>query len=90
LYEGIALCEKYSDAEFLIRGYSILEDIYIKLNDNNKLEEIYLILIKIFKDADLVKVLSIYIKLSLLYIEMGKYDKSKEILYEAKNVQKLL
>ncbi len=90
LYEGIALCEKYCDTEFLIIGYSILEDIYIKLNDNNKLEEIYLILIEIFKDIDLVKVLGIYIKLSLLYMDMGKYDKSKEILYEANNVQKLL
>ncbi|HBA04507.1 MAG TPA: hypothetical protein DCW51_11510 [Clostridium sp.] len=90
LYEGIALCDKYSDAEFLIRGYSILEDIYIKLNDNNKLEEMYLILIKIFKDIDLIKVLGIYIKLSLLYMDIGKYDKSKEILHEANNVQKLL
>lgn len=90
LYEGIALCEKYSNIEFLIRGYSILEDIYIKLNDNNKLEEIYLILIEIFKDIDLVKVLGIYIKLSLLYMDMGKYGNSKEILYEANNVQKLL
>jgi len=64
-----------------------LEDIYIKLNDNNKLEEIYLILIKIFKDADLANILNIYIKLSLLYIEMEKYDNSKEILYEAKNLK---
>jgi len=87
LYEGIALSEKYSNIEFLIRGYSILEDIYIKLNDNNKLEEIYLILIKIFKDADLANILNIYIKLSLLYIEMEKYDNSKEILYEAKNLK---
>gem|GEM_PF-6891668 len=67
-----------------------MEDIYIKLNDNNKLEEIYLILIEIFKDIDLVKVLGIYIKLSLLYMDMGKYGNSKEILYEANNVQKLL
>ncbi len=87
LYEGIALCEKYSNIEFLIKGYCILEDIYIKLNDNNKLEEIYLILIEILKDIDLVNVLGIYIKLSLLYIEMGKYDKSKEFLHEANNVQ---
>lgn len=86
LYEGIALSEKYSDSEFLIRGYSILEDIYIKLNDKNKLEEIYLKLIEIFKDSDLVKALGIYIKLSLLYMEMNEYYKSKEILQEAKNL----
>ncbi|HBL05698.1 MAG TPA: hypothetical protein DDZ33_01905 [Clostridium sp.] len=90
LYEGIALSEKYSDAEFLIRGYSILEDIYIELNDNNKLEEIYLILVEILEDIDLNKVLGIYIKLSLLYMDMGKHDKSKEILHKANNVQKLL
>ncbi|HAR84893.1 MAG TPA: hypothetical protein DCR69_04110 [Clostridium sp.] len=90
LYEGIGLSEKYSDAEFLIRGYSTLEDIYIKLNSKNKLEEIYLVLVEILKDIDLVKVLGIYIKLSLLYMDMGKYDKSKEILHEANNVQKLL
>ncbi len=90
LYEGIALSEKYSNIEFLIRGYSILEDIYIKLNDNNKLEEIYLILVEILKDIDLVKVLGIYIKLSLLYMDMGKYDKSKEFLHEANNVQIIL
>ncbi len=89
LYEGIALSEKYSDAEFLIRGYSILEDIYIELNDNNKLEEIYLILVEILEDIDLNKVLGIYIKLSLLYMDMGKHDKSKEILHKANNVQKL-
>jgi HTH-type transcriptional regulator, quorum sensing regulator NprR len=87
LYEGIALSEKYSDSEFLIRGYYILEDIYIKLNDKNKLEEIYLKLIEIFKDSDLVKALGIYIKLSLLYMEMNEYYKSKEILQEAKNLQ---
>ncbi len=90
LYEGIALSEKYSDAEFLIRGYCILEDIYIKLNDKNKLEEIYLILVEILKDLDLIKLLGIYIKLSILYIEMGCFDKSKEILCEAENIQKLL
>ncbi len=90
LYEGIALSEKYSNIEFLIRGYSILEDIYIKLNDKNKLEEIYLVLVEILKEIDVVKVLGIYIKLSLLYMDIGKYDKSKEILYEANNVQKLL
>ncbi|MEW8994011.1 helix-turn-helix domain-containing protein [Clostridium sp.] len=87
LYESIALSEKYSDMEFTIKGYLVLEDIYINLNDKNKLEEIYLILVEILKDVDLIKVLDIYIKLSLLYMEMGKYDKSKEILYEAKNVQ---
>ncbi|WP_346940278.1 helix-turn-helix domain-containing protein [uncultured Clostridium sp.] len=90
LYEGIALSEKYSDAEFLIRGYCILKDIYIKLNDKNKLEEIYLILVEILKDVDLIKLLGIYIKLSLLYMEMGCFDKSKEILCEAENIQKLL
>jgi len=90
LYEGIALSEKYSDMEFTIRGYLVLEDIYMKLNDKNKLEEIYLILVEILKDVDLIKLLGIYIKLSLLYMEMGHYDKSKEILCEAENIQKFL
>lgn len=87
LYEGIALSEKYSNTEFLIKGYCILEDIYIKLNDKNKLEEVYLKLLEILKDIDLVKALGIYIKLSLLYMDMDEYDKSKEILLEAKNLQ---
>jgi len=64
-----------------------LEDIYIKLNDKNKLEEVYLKLLEILKDIDLVKALGIYIKLSLLYMDMDEYDKSKEILLEAKNLQ---
>lgn len=88
--EGILLAEKYSDIEYIIKGYEILEDIYIKLNDKDMLEGIYLSLIETLKDGNSLRLLGIYIKLSIFYTENNNVDKSKEFLYEAEKLHRSL
>jgi tetratricopeptide (TPR) repeat protein len=90
LYEGISLAKEYSDKEYIVKGYYILENIYIELNDKNNLKEVYLLLIENLEDIDSVRLLGIYIKLSILYMEINNVDKSKECLYEAEKIQKAL
>jgi len=90
LNEGISLGKKYSDIEYVLKGYYLLEDIYIELNNKGKLEEIYLLLIETLRGIDSIKLLGIYIKLSILYMENNNVNKSKEFLYEAEKIQKSL
>lgn len=88
--EGILLAEKYDDIECIIKSYELLEDIYIKLNDKDNLEEIYFLLIENLKGVNSLKLLGIYIKLSIFYTENNNIDKSKEFLYEAEKLQNSL
>jgi len=90
LYEGISLAKEYSDKEYIVKGYYTLENIYIELNDKDNLEEVYLLLIENLEDIDSIKLLGIYIKLSILYMEINNYEQSKKCLYEAEKIQKSL
>jgi len=90
LNEGISLSKKHSDIEYILKGYYLLEDIYIESNNKGKLEEIYLLLIETLRGVNPIKLLGIYIKLSIFYMENNNVDKSKEFLYEAEKIQKSL
>lgn len=90
IQEGLKLAKKYSDNEYILKGYNLLADIYIKLNDKVKLEETYLLLVDSLKAIDSIKLLGIYIKLSILYVEINNIDKHKEFLYKAQELHRSL
>lgn len=90
IQEGLALSKKYSDNEYILKGYNLLEDIYIELNNKVKLEETYLLLVEFLKDMDSIKLLGIYIKLSILYMKCNNIDKYKEFLYKAQELHSSL
>lgn len=89
LEEGIHLAQKYHDKEFLLIGYMMIEKIYIDIKKYDKLENIYLNLISILENADHDKLVNTYIKLSLLYLNLGNNDECKEYLVKAESLSSL-
>ncbi|MEG0308103.1 MAG: helix-turn-helix domain-containing protein [Clostridium sp.] len=83
LEQGISLAKSCFDREYMLLGYTMLEEIYRGLNNYEKLENIYLNLIDILKDTDSNELIDIYIKLSVLYLDNCKYEKCKEFLIKA-------
>ncbi|MEG1254793.1 helix-turn-helix domain-containing protein [Clostridium sp.] len=88
LEKGISLAKEYSDKEYILVGYMLLEEIYLDLNDYENLENVYLNLIDILEDTDSDKLIDIYIKLSVLYIDNKHYEKCKEFLIKAQKLPK--
>lgn len=76
---GIDYAERENNYDALIKGYYKLGDIYLLLNDLEKLEEVYLKLLvlleKTHKNIEAVKVCNILIK---LYTEMGNNIKAQK------------
>ncbi|MDD3224154.1 MAG: helix-turn-helix domain-containing protein [Clostridium sp.] len=73
--EALKYAMDYNDLDYLLRGHSMLKDIYTKLNDDEKLENEYLELIKLLKITDdEVNLKVIYDKLVFLYLKQSKYE----------------
>ncbi|MEG1254795.1 tetratricopeptide repeat protein [Clostridium sp.] len=82
LEKGLTLAEEYSDKEYLLNGYKLLEKAYIALGNDDKLEEVYLRSLKTLDDIDNCKLLDIYMKLSMLNPSYLNYEKRAEFLFK--------
>lgn len=85
--KGIKYAENYEDTEYIIKGYTILEEIYLGINDSSKLEEVYLKLIEILVGKnDKVRLKIIYDKIALMYSRKKKIDNCTEYLILSNNL----
>jgi tetratricopeptide (TPR) repeat protein len=89
LEEGISLAKKYQDKEFLLTGYLLIERIYENTQEYDKLENTYLSLISILENSDHDKLVNIYIKLSIFYLNKKSLFKCNEYLLKAQNISAL-
>ncbi|MDD3223214.1 MAG: helix-turn-helix transcriptional regulator [Clostridium sp.] len=75
LKESLKYANEYDQLDYLLRGHNMLKDIYIKLNDDEKLENECFELIKLLKITDdKVNLKVIYDKLVFLYLKQGKSE----------------
>lgn len=92
LQRGLAVARKFYDKEYILISYSLLEEVYILITNTEKLEQIYLEVIKLLSNSDVgtdvENLIDAYIKLSTIYLENKKYDKCKDILQKIKKINK--
>lgn len=85
---GIDYAEKENDYDALLKGYYQLGDIYLLLNNLEKLEEVYIKLLdlleKVNKNIEAVKICNTLIK---LYIEVGNNIKAEK--YSSRSLELL-
>ncbi len=75
LEESLKYANEYDQLDYLLRGHNMLKDIYIKLNDDEKLENEYFELIKLLKiNDDKINIKVIYDNLALFYLKQKKVD----------------
>lgn len=80
LTNGINEAENYNDNEYILKGYNLLADVYSSLNEYEKLEETYTLILEILKKNNLKKdIFKIYLKMSLMYIENSNFEKSRQV-----------
>jgi tetratricopeptide (TPR) repeat protein len=78
---GIEQSKNNNDLEYLIKGHYKLSDIYNILNDNEKLEEEYKIIIELLEKTDRRKeLIKIYNKMCMLFLNTNNVDKAKTCL----------
>ena len=78
---GIDMAKKYHDYEYELKGYYLLVEAYKELNDDNKLEEIYLKILGIIKEKrDYKAILNISNNLCLLYINNKKFIEANKLI----------
>lgn len=75
IYKGLNLSIKYNDKEYIMKAYKLLEAIYIKTNDIEELEKIYLNMLDILREkSNKEDLLIIFSKLALLSLDNNKHD----------------
>jgi len=72
---GLKLAEEYSDNEYSLLGYKLLEQIYTELNDIDELKNLYSEMLEKIKDIDPSITMEIYSKLSNLLPNNVGYNK---------------
>jgi len=84
---GLSSAEFYKDYEYILKGYYVLLHIYENTNDSSNLKKIYLIIADLLKvNKDFKALASLYIKLSLIYINEMDIEKAKECLILSQNI----
>lgn len=90
LEKGISLVKQYDNAKVLLEGYYLLEDIYRKLKEYDKLEDVYLNILDIIeeksdeeKSDEEKEVFRIYMGLSEISIHNGYINRSSKYLQMA-------
>ena len=82
--EGLNNAVNYDDMEYLIKGNFMLSRIYEILDDYDRLEKVYLELVRILKKACEIHNTSdlslVYNKLSLIYLSKGNTANTKKYL----------
>ncbi|NYB72799.1 transcriptional regulator [Sedimentibacter hydroxybenzoicus DSM 7310] len=78
---GIDLANKYSNIEYVLKGYYMLIDIYSETGTIAELETAYIKTLKIAEEkSDYKAILDIYNKLCLMYLNNDMTDKAIEFL----------
>lgn len=84
---GLNLAIEYNDIEYLIKGYQLLEEIYDKLNDLDKLEDTYKKLAELLKiNKDIVGLKAVYNNMALLYSKQSNADLCQKYLLLSKDL----
>jgi len=82
LEKGISLGKKYKDDRVLLEAYYLLEEVYSKLKEYDKLEEVYLNILNIIKENNdsEKEIFRIYMELSEISIHSGYMNRSSQYL----------
>ncbi len=86
---GLKYAKEYNDVEYLIKGNYILADIYDKQSENENLERTYISLIELINTSkEWNKLVSVYVKLALMYLKQDKVSLCEKYLLLSKNLNK--
>lgn len=89
LNEALEIAKSLNDNVYLLRAYTLLEDIYIAINDMDSLEKVYMNAIDIEKNTSIKTGLQLlYSKLAKLYVTNGNPTKCSEYLDKLINLNK--
>lgn len=84
---GLKYASLYKDYEYMLKGNYKLVDIYERLKDTENLKEIYLVIADILKESNNInELVSIYIKLSLIYLDESDINKARDCLIMSQNL----
>ncbi|MDF2883395.1 MAG: helix-turn-helix domain protein [Clostridiaceae bacterium] len=84
---GLDMASKNNDIQYLIRGKYLLVDIYNAINDNSKIEETYLSILKLLRNTEgnYNEILKVYNSLTILYLKENNLNKVKDCLLMSQN-----
>jgi len=82
LEKGIDLGKKFNSDKVLLEGYYLLEQVYRKVKEYDKLEEVYLSILDLLEENSDTKreIFRIYMELSEISIHSGYMDRSSKYL----------
>jgi tetratricopeptide (TPR) repeat protein len=83
---GLINAENYNDIEYLVKGNYMLADIYNTLKDIENSEKFCLKIVDLLKDTNSADLALIYNKLSIMYLNQNKINKSKRYLMLLQNL----
>ncbi|WP_176212580.1 helix-turn-helix domain-containing protein [Clostridium acidisoli] len=85
---GLEYAKKYKDLEYLLKGNYLLMNIYHELNDNEKLEKVYINVIELLKlTKNTKKLKDLYNELALKYLRQNKLEICEQYLLLSKNLK---
>lgn len=89
LEEGMHIASNFNDIFCIIKAYTLLEEIYLNINDLEKVEKLYVSMLEVLQCAeDKDQVNMILNKLSLININKGNIEKGKMYLEIAIGIRK--
>lgn len=80
LLNGLALSKSFNENEYTLKAYKLLSKIYLEQNDILNLEDTYLKIINILEESSSPDLTEFYTKLSILYLDLERYNDSKLIM----------
>jgi len=85
---GLASAAIYKDYEYLLKGNYNLAAIYERMSDISNLKSTYLAIITLLKEKNKFnKLASIYVKLSLIYLDENNINAAKECLVSSQKLR---
>lgn len=86
---GLTNAKKYKNFDELLKGNYMLVHIYEILNDSRNLKNTYLIISELLKEINNIpKLIYIYNKLSVIYLDENNISKSREYLLMSINLSR--
>jgi transcriptional regulator with XRE-family HTH domain len=86
--QAIAFAKSFNDTECLLKGYEILEKIYIHLNNYEKLTQVYTDMLTLLNEScDKTLLMSIHAKLAIIDIKNNNIESSLKHLNDIVNIQ---
>ncbi|MDP4090317.1 MAG: tetratricopeptide repeat protein, partial [Bacillota bacterium] len=84
---GLAEAESYKDYEYMLKGNNKLANIYEDLKDTAGMKEVYVTIADLLKTTkDYKELVSVYVKLALIYIDENDNDTAKEYLKRSQEI----